>query len=251
MSSVARVKIFHSPTNTPTRRVAPGEVHGTPDAIELLARCLVADYCLHADQHDVADLRELLLRPHDLHLPMTRLRFRLQNDTVGLDWSWHHLRFQGGHTHVEIDTHGPPAAQVLGMVWAVFHNLGTRAAGDLSTYTTKAAPVRVVHIQSQRRTPPVSAMSADGLGTDGLVTAWPEQVTWALEHLGLHEPTDLAAVRRAFRTQVRAAHPDRGADASRAAERLHDLDVARQILTSWIDMTTTGAHPASGGPTAM
>ncbi|MHB8466254.1 MAG: hypothetical protein ACYDD7_15655, partial [Acidimicrobiales bacterium] len=57
---------------------------------------------------------------------------------------------------------------------------------------------------------------------------------WALQILGfigMREPTR-GEINRRFRTLVRDAHPDHGADAADAGQRIVDLTEAKRILLS-------------------
>jgi len=81
--------------------------------------------------------------------------------------------------------------------------------------------------------PVAAAMLAFG-STDSrggpIQDADPEE--WALRTLGFdaRDTPDRSAVQRRFRTLLRAAHPDHGGDADRAATRIEELSEARRLL---------------------
>jgi len=183
----------------------------------------------HVDAIDDELLVDLLGLIDDLEserrLPQPRLRHRFQTDVHGLDRSRHKLVAVGEEMVFELDDHGPAIPQVLGAVYAV----------------------RILPPESQ---PPVfdvlrRALRWDGpLGPDlvaylrdrrGAGLPWrgmPTDLRWALRVLGFEPESDPGGdeIRKRFRSCLREAHPDHGADHEGAGLRILELTEARRIL---------------------
>jgi hypothetical protein len=228
---LAELEIWHSRPIAPTRRVALGRsvlpTDPPPGFGGLLLGGIVA---AHVGDLDADLLPELGRLVADLEasrrIPQPRLRHRLQVDHIGLARSRHRLIGRGDVLDFEFDDQGTPASQILGAVYA---------AGALDPVVRQ--PVMEVLRRAARWQGPVGpAMVAHLSGTAGARTwsagafADPEQ--WALGTLGFsaRETPDRSAVQRRFRTLLRAAHPDHGGDADRAATRIEELSEARRLL---------------------
>ncbi len=228
---LAELEIWHSRPIAPTRRVALGRsvlpTDPPPGFGGLLLGGIVA---AHVGDLDADLLPELGRLVADLEasrrIPQPRLRHRLQVDHIGLARSRHRLIGRGDVLDFEFDDQGTPASQILGAVYA---------AGALDPVVR--SPVMEVLRRAARWQGPVGpAMVAHLSGTAGARTwsagafADPEQ--WALGTLGFsaRDTPDRSAVQRRFRTLLRAAHPDHGGDADRAATRIEELSEARRLL---------------------
>ena len=152
-----------------------------------------------------------------------RVRHRFQKDVHGLDRSRHKLIGEGEHLSFDVDPHGMPLPQMLAAVYAA--GMLTRAARPAvfrllrrATRWHGEADERLINFLTNDR--PRSLES----GAEG----------WALRVLGFAasaEPSATEIIRR-FRKLVRAAHPDHGADAVEAGQRMVDLTEAKRILLS-------------------
>ena len=228
---LAELEIWHSRPIAPTRRVALGRsvlpTDPPPGFGGLLLGGIVA---AHVGDLDADLLPELGRLVADLEasrrIPQPRLRHRLQVDHIGLARSRHRLIGRGDVLDFEFDDQGTPASQILGAVYA---------AGALDPFVRQ--PVMEVLRRAARWQGPVGpAMVAHLSGTAGARTwsagafADPEQ--WALGTLGFsaRDTPDRSAVQRRFRMLLRAAHPDHGGDADRAATRIEELSEARRLL---------------------
>lgn len=228
---LAELEIRHSRAALPTRRVALGDswlpAEPPPGPGGVLLGGLVA---AHVDAIDDELLVELLGLIDDLEgaerkLPQPRLRHRFQTDTVGLDRSRHKLVAVGEETVFELDDHGPAVPQVLGAVYAV------------RTLPAEAQPVVFDVLRRALRWdgplgPDLVAYLRDRRGTGLPWRGLPTDLRWALRVLGFEadsEP-DGDEIRRQFRTLLREAHPDHGADHEGAGLRILELTEARRIL---------------------
>ena len=108
----------------------------------------------------------------------------------------------------------------------------------IDCYRRQTWPARELVILVDRETP---ALIAHLSGTEGARSwspaAFEDPVRWALDLLGFTAGADpdpfrpeRADVQRRFRVLLRQAHPDHGADADGAAQRIADLTEARRIL---------------------
>ena len=122
---VAELEVYHSRPIAPTRRVSLGKMRRCPPT----RRPASAGSCSGAswprtsagiDPDLVPDLMRLTTElEEDRRVPQPRLRYRFQEDKVGLQRSRHRLIGHGEALHFEFDDdHGLPAQQVLGAVYA-------------------------------------------------------------------------------------------------------------------------------------
>lgn len=226
---LAELEIRHSRAIAPTRRVAIGELYlptdPPPGAGGLLLAALVASFgaALPDDERDGVD-RLLWDLEHRGRVAQPRLRHRFQSDVVGLDRSRHRVVGDAAAPRLEIDGHGAPLPQVLGAAYAA---------------SRLASAVRPVVFRLLRR-----ATRWEG-GPDGELLGWlagdeaalrprpgAGDEAWALRVLGFAsgaEPPRGDILRR-FRSLVRGAHPDHGAEADGAGERISELAEAKRIL---------------------
>jgi hypothetical protein len=227
---LAELEIRHSRAVAPTRRVALGRswlpVEPPPGFGGILLGALVAAHLHALDGDDVAEL-ELLLDNLEVgrRIPQPRLRHRFQTDVVGLDRSHHKLMGVGESMWLDIDDHGRPIPQLLGAVYAA-------ARLDF------AAREEVFHCLRRAITwdgPVGGDLIAFLAGDDAVRARWrwfPTDERWARQVLGFGPGIDprREEVRSRFRDLVREAHPDHGARAEGAGQRILELTEARRIL---------------------
>jgi hypothetical protein len=228
---LAEIEIRHSRQIAPTRRVALGELYLPTDPAPgfggLLLAGIVGAWCSKLDDDLRDDLERLLVDlERGRRIPQPRLRHRFQVDTVGLDRSRHRLIGDGESIALELDEHGSPLPQLLGAAYA---------AGKLS-YGARATVFRLL-----RRATRWEGEADDHLiryltGDEAALRRWeaPGDERWALQVLGFTiaaEPGRGEILRR-FRTLIRTAHPDHGADIEGAGVRVHELTEAKRILLS-------------------
>ncbi len=247
---LADLEAFHSRPIAPTRRIALGELDlpcdPAPGFGGILLGGIVARFLPDVDEDTQVDVTRLLGDvEHGRRIAQPRARHRLQEDRVGLRPCHHRLLGQGETLVLDLDaTRGTPAQHVLCAVYAV---------------ATLPAPVRPVVVSTVRKAmrwhgsigPALIAQLA-GRHADLSVSAASDPVGWALRVLDLvsnEGPSGRGAplrgsalvasaprmpsrkdVQQAFREQLRAAHPDHGADDDGAAQRIAELSEARRIL---------------------
>ena len=227
MPTIADLEIRHSRSVAPTRRVALGSswlpVDPAPGPGGLLLAGIVAvkSQSLDAELRDELDvLVSLLERGRRVSQP--RLRHRFQTDVVGLDRSRHRLVGAGRAIALDLDDHAHDLPQVLGAVYAI------------TTLPFRARPAvfrlfwRALRWDRADDSGLLDYLSGD---TAGL---WRRHrsADWALEILGfLPDATPLPhEVLGRFRDRVRRVHPDHGAPAHDAGERVSELTEAKRIL---------------------
>jgi hypothetical protein len=239
---LAEVEAYHSRPIAPTRRIALGDLDlpcdPAPGFGGILLGGIVARFAGDLDEDTAVDVAHLMNEvERGRRIPQPRARHRLQHDRVGLRPCHHRLVGRGEQLVLEIDhTRGTPAQHVLCAVYA---------AGTLPS------SVRPAVMSSVRKGfrwhgdigPSLIAHLA-GRGADLSVTAAADPVGWALRILQLAgsgggapsaRRLDLTVpsrkdVQQAFREQLRAVHPDHGADDDGAAQRIAELAEARRIL---------------------
>jgi hypothetical protein len=230
---LADLEVFHSRPIAPTRRVALGRadlpVSPAPGFGGILLGGIVAANIGGLAPELFDDLHRLTLQLQDgRRIPQPRLRYRFQEDRVGLTRSVHRLVGDGEELVFDLDTRAAPAQNVLAAVYAA-GQLVVGARGPVMASIRKAmgwsGPLDrslVAHLAGLDRG---SRMGTLALG---------DPVAWALGVLELttHEdsPPDRVAVQRRFREMLRDAHPDHGGAAEGAAARIAELTEARRIL---------------------
>jgi hypothetical protein len=237
---LAELEIFCSRPHAPTRRVALGDsdlpCEPAPGFGGILLGGIVAAHVGDIDPDLVPDLQHLTRELEaGRRVPQPRLRYRLQVDTVGLNSVRHRLVGEGERLSFDFDPHGAPAQQVLGAVYA---------AGRLDPVVRR--PVMATIRRAVNWAGPVGAeliASLSGMRAGSVLgrSALENPTAWALELLGFGAPGSLRVgpgstppakdVLRRYREMLRDAHPEHGAEADGAAQRIAELTEARRILT--------------------
>ncbi len=236
---VAELEVYHSRPIAPTRRVSVGKsllpTDPPPGFGGILLGGIVAQNIGGIDPDLVPDLMRLTTElEEDRRVPQPRLRYRLQEDKIGLQRSRHRLIGEGESLHFEFDDdHGLPAQQVLGAVYA---------AGRVDAavrHAVMGAVRRAVRWEGTVGDDLISVLAGVGRGRPLSAAALENPRSWALEILGFRAgarhgdgeaPAARAEVQSRFRQQLRSAHPDHGGDAEAAAQRITELTEARRIL---------------------
>lgn len=228
---LAELEVFHSRAYSPTRRIALGRrmlpVDPPPGFGPLLLGSIVA---VGADELDAEDVDALLVLmaqlEHGQRIVQPRIRNRFQTDTHGLGRTSGRLLGGGEQLELDFDGHGSPLQMTLAATYAAgqlplqvrpraFDVLrkGLRWRGEIG------APL-FAHLGGRHGEAPWTAAS------------YLDPTQWALDLLGL--TADAAnhkrEIQRRFRRLLRDAHPDHGADADGAAQRIAELTEARRIL---------------------
>jgi hypothetical protein len=245
---LAELTIRHTRRHMPTRRVALGSAYlpmsGPGHGAALLSSVLAANLPDMAEEQ--VDLLPRLLDDArgGLSIPRIALWYRLQTDVHGLDRSRHRIIGENNHLVVELDTHGGATPQVLGAVLAVASLPPTpRAAGIAAIRAvlegrwpglSPDVEVRRLDWMALHHRPPLAGVHWRPGGPPE-EQAWdgvPSERRWAMEVLGLHADMTVERddINRRYRRLLRDAHPDHGAAAKGAAERIAELSEARTLL---------------------
>ncbi|MGH9178134.1 MAG: hypothetical protein ACRD0N_06230 [Acidimicrobiales bacterium] len=227
---LAELEIRHSRAIAPTRRVALGELYlptDPPGYGGLLLAGILGGWArqLPDEERDGVD-RLLWDLEYRGQVAQPRLRHRLQTDVVGLDRSRHRLVGDdaGAALSLELDRHGAALPQVLGAIYA---------ASKLES-SARPAVFRLLR-RATRWEGDADGRLLQYLSNDeALLVAQPAlgDERWALQVLGFStrsEPPRSDILRR-FRALVRDAHPDHGAEAAGAGDRITELTEARRTL---------------------
>jgi hypothetical protein len=227
MDTVAELEIRHSRKVAPTRRVALGDLwlqtHPAPGPGGLLLGGVVAlkVQSLDAELRDELDvLVSLLERGRRISQP--RLRHRYQTDVVGLDRSRHRLLAVGRAVALDLDDHAHDLPQVLGAVYAA----------ATVPFRARAAVFRLLWRALRWDRADDGGLIDYLCGDTAAVLRRHRSADWALDVLGFapgSAPAPAEVLGR-FRAQVRQAHPDHGAPARDAGERVSELSEAKRIL---------------------
>jgi hypothetical protein len=229
---LAELEVYHSRPVAPTRRLALGgsrlPVEPAPGFGGILLGGVVATYLPGIDPDLVGDLRRLTLQlEHGHRVAQPRLRHRRQTDRVGLTRSLLRLRADAHRMRFDFEEKAAPAQYVLAAVYA---------AGEVDVMA------RSTVLDTVRRgldwIGPVGPGLIDHLSGANGPSAWSAEafrdpIGWALRVLDMQgegDSRDERRVQRRFRALLRDAHPDHGAGADGAAERIADLTTARRIL---------------------
>lgn len=233
---VAELELFLSRPVAPTRRISLGEARlpasPRPGFGGLLLGGIVAAFAPGVDPDLLPDVHHLIRQiEHGAPVTQPRLRHRLQQDRVGLTSHVHRLRSDGDGLTFDLDERGNAMPHVLGAIYAAGRLPAEDRPGVVETlrrglaWRSDIGPALVAHL---------GAGAPGGVG-DWTVLGGAEPRAWALEQFGLTitaDRLDPAVVQRRFRELLRAAHPDHGAEADGAAERIDALARARRILLS-------------------
>lgn len=255
---LAELNVRHTRLHMPTRRVALGDVYlptSGPAYGGVLLGAVISEFVPGLDEEQ----RELLPRLLDdarsgLAVPRIALRYRLQNDTHGLDRSRHRIIGEeidrsatgstGGAEHrvvLELDHHSTADPQVIGAVLAATalppsaRLIALRAIEEALRRPRLPEGItvrRLLEGAPDLREFIAPGGTASGRAVDDLWQGVPADRRWAMEVLGLRADMDLerSDVQSRFRRLVRMAHPDHGAARDGAAERLAQLREARELL---------------------
>jgi hypothetical protein len=262
---LAELNVRHTRLHMPTRRVALGDVYlptSGPAYGAVLLGAVMSEFVGVLDEEQRELLPRLLDDARDgLAVPRIALRYRLQNDTHGLDRSRHRivgeaLDGSNGSEHrvvLELDHHGRPDPQVIGTVLAASalppsaRSVALRALDD--ALRRPRLPDGMVVRRLLQGAPDLREFIAPGGAASArpVDDAWrgiPADRRWAMEVLGLRADMDVdrADVQSRFRRLVRMAHPDHGAARDGAAERLAQLREARELLLA---VTLAATDPAA------
>jgi len=252
---LAELNVRHTRLHMPTRRVALGDAYlptSGPAYGAVLLGAVMSEFVPALDEEQ----RELLPRLLDdaragLSVPRIALRYRLQNDTHGLDRSRHRIVGEARDDRagaksdyrvvLELDHHGRSDPQVIGAVLAATalppsaRLVALRALDD--ALRRPHLPEGITVRRLLQGAPDLREFIPPGATASGATTgdAWrgvPADRRWAMEVLGLgaEMSVDRADVQSRFRRLVRLAHPDHGAARDGAAERLAQLREARELL---------------------
>jgi hypothetical protein len=232
---LAELEVFHSRPIAPTRRVALGRtqlpVSPAPGFGGILLAGIVASHMAELDPELFDDLHRLTYQLQEGHrIPQPRLRYRFQEDRVGLTRSVHRLRGDGEDLDFDFEAKGAAAQHILSAVYAAGHlplvargrvmeslRLAMRWVGDLDRGF-------------------VAAITGLDRHQDWSTRAFQDPVQWALDVLGLAPVPAPGSrpgrgdVQQRFRELLREAHPDHGGATDDAAHRIAELTEARRIL---------------------
>lgn len=232
---LAELEIRHSRAVAPTRRVALGTQWLPTDPLPGYGGILLGGIvAAHLGDIDPELREEFVTLVDDLEegkrIAQPRLRHRFQTDVVGLDRSRHKLTGpadgNGSSLAFELDGHGRPLPQLLGVVYAAAA-VHADARPAVFTAIRKAARWEgqvdrrlVDHLSDPTSAPPSSWR------------LFPTDERWALQILGFGPELlpQKDEVQRRFRTLLRESHPDHGADSEGAGLRILELTEARRIL---------------------
>ena len=228
---VAELEVHHSRPIAPTRRVALGQRNLPTNPAPGAGGVLLAGILANSAPGIEPELREDLMNVMALlesgqRVVQPRVRHRYQVDRVGLLRSTHQLRSVDGNLEFVFDDDlGRPVQQALGALYA---------AGSLPTEARPAVfdALRSALVWGRDVDASfISALMGGGLAILAELSAWNDPVAWALELLEIEESQPSArSVNRRYRSLLRAAHPDHGAQSEQAADKIAQLGEARRIL---------------------
>jgi hypothetical protein len=228
---LAELEVRHSRAVAPTRRVALGPhwlpTDPAPGYGGILLGGIVAT---HLEDVSPELRRDLLDLADDLEdgkrVAQPRLRHRFQTDVVGLERTRHALVGDTTDMRFEIRGNGRPVPQLLGAVYAAGrHHADVRppvftAIRKAARWEGSVGADLIAYLSDPTSAPPRSWRR------------FPTDERWALQVMGFGP--DLRPhpeeVQRRFRSLIRAAHPDHGADNEGAGQRILELTEARRIL---------------------
>jgi len=228
VATIADIEIRHSRRVAPTRRVALGDAWlpttpaPGPGGLLLAGIVAVKAQLLDIDLRDELDVLISLLES-GRRISQPRLRHRFQTDVVGLDRSRHRLVAVGRAVALELDDHAHDMPQVLGAVYAAA-TLPARARP-----TTFRLLWRALRWEGGNDAALIAYLSGD---VAGVHHHRHRSAEWALDVLGFAGDIVPPApeILGRFRRLVRGAHPDHGAPADDAGQRVSDLTEAKRIL---------------------
>lgn len=231
---LAQIETFLSRPIAPTRRVALGRIElpcdPAPGFGGLLLGGITARFApdIGPDFHDeLLHLMDELEAGHRIAQP--RLRHRLQEDPIGLQKATHRLTGEGERLHFHFDDNGTAAQHVLCAVYAAATVPWEFVPAVMATvrkgvvWRGGSETALIGHLSGRRVSMSIASMASVN-----------DPVSWALSLLDIRGAGEAVPTRKdiqhAYRTQLRAAHPDHGADEDGAAGRIAELGEARRIL---------------------
>lgn len=228
---LAELEVWHSRSDTPTRRVALGNlvlpVEPAPGFGGLLLGAVVAAHLGDVDDDFRADIHRLLHQVENgERVVQPRLRHRFQTDRHGLGVSRHQMQGQGDNVRFSFDTTGSGLVQVLGAIYAI----------ERLHETARHALIPVISKAMRWRGPLGPTFVSHLAGTAAVsLAAMADPRAWALELFGFPLGTTKVTkkeVMARYRDQLRVVHPDHGGDEADAGRAIIDLGEARNILFS-------------------
>jgi hypothetical protein len=258
----AELNVRHTRRHMPTRRIAlDGTYLPTSGAAygSLLLSAVIAENIDALDEEQVEMLPRLLWDAREgLSVPRIALRYRLQTDTHGLDRSRHRVfgeEVLGDRRVVlELDCHGRSAPQVIGAVMAAASLPDSVRLQALQAIEdgigSWSVPNGIVVRRLYEGVPGLAPFAPGARPATNGDDPWrgvPAERRWAMEVLGLRAGMVVVStdVQARFRRLARLAHPDHGAPADGAAERLAELAEARGLLLR-VDLVGSATEERAG-----
>lgn len=232
---LASLDVWHSRPIAPTRRVALGSfdlpVDPAPGLGGLLLGAIVARFAAAVDDDVRAEMSTLIGRvERGLSVGQPRLRFRLQEDRVGLSRSRHRLLSESAGLRFEFATKNvAPIPSALGAVYASAQMSPDRRSAVIAVLRRGLEWRGALELGLTDHLVGVDAATRLRSSTD---SAFSDPMMWALGILE-YTPNDDAHprdIQKRYRRLLREAHPDLGGGDDAAAERIADLALAREIL---------------------
>ena len=228
---LAEVEIFHSRTQSPTRRLSLGNlvlpVDPAPGLGGLLLGGIIAAHLHEVDEELVPDVHRLVLQvDRGDRVVQPRLLHRYQIDRQGLSRSRHRLVGDGEQLSYEFESNGSALQQVLGAIYSL----------ERLDVLVRHVLTPVLHRAMRWRGPIDTTFLSYLAGTaTSSITAMTDPRAWALELLGFPAGTVSPTkrdVQRRYRESLREAHPDHGGRVDDAGQRIEQLGEARRVLLS-------------------
>ena len=228
---LAEVEIFHSRTQSPTRRLSLGNlvlpVDPAPGLGGLLLGGIIAAHLHEVDEELVPDVHRLVLQvDRGDRVVQPRLLHRYQIDRQGLSRSRHRLVGDGEQLSYEFESNGSALQQVLGAIYSL----------ERLDVLVRHVLTPVLHRAMRWRGPIDTTFLSYLAGTaTSSITAMTDPRAWALELLGFPAGTVRPTkrdVQRRYRESLREAHPDHGGRVDDAGQRIEQLGEARRVLLS-------------------
>ncbi|MGA1504688.1 MAG: hypothetical protein ACO39D_01000 [Ilumatobacteraceae bacterium] len=228
---LAEVEIFHSRTQSPTRRLSLGNlvlpVDPAPGLGGLLLGGIIAAHLHEVDEELVPDVHRLVLQvDRGDRVVQPRLLHRYQIDRQGLSRSRHRLVGDGEQLSYEFESNGSALQQVLGAIYSL----------ERLDVLVRHVLTPVLHKAMRWRGPIDTTFLSYLAGTaTSSITAMTDPRAWALELLGFPAGTVSPTkrdVQRRYRESLREAHPDHGGRVDDAGQRIEQLGEARRVLLS-------------------
>lgn len=230
---LAEVEIFHSRTQSPTRRLSLGNlvlpVDPAPGLGGLLLGGIVAAHLHEVEEELVPDVHRLVLQvDRGDRVVQPRLMHRYQIDRQGLSRSRHRLVGDGEQLSYEFESNGSALQQVLGAIYSL----------ERLDVLVRHALTPVLHKAMRWRGPiDTSFLSYLAGSATSSITAMTDPRAWALELLGFPAGTVSPSkrdVQRRYRESLRDVHPDHGGSVNDAGQRIEQLGKARRVLLAAI-----------------